>query len=273
MKKKRHYVYFVKHLPSQCYYIGVRSCYCAPSEDSSYLGSGLDWVELFLKVYPKEQFKKDILLECETREEANEFERFVIDNSHEEDYLCMNRVGGGKTGEWSEEVRKVHREKTQDPEYRKRMSEIMTEKWQDEEFREERSAKRKERWKNRDYRNHMLQLSQDRWSNPEFVTRMTKIFTETRTRNWASFEYRRDFSLKHTATKSGKTVEEVLIDIELVFSCEEQGLSIKDIAEILEKNRDWVRGILLGKSHKEVTKELRKQREIRLSKIKESNDD
>lgn len=80
--KKKYYVYEIKDKDTNQYYIGSRGCYCEVSEDK-YLGSPKTWKP------NKNRLVKKIISLFETREEAINFEREMI-NENISNTLNMN---------------------------------------------------------------------------------------------------------------------------------------------------------------------------------------
>lgn len=72
-----HYVYIITNLINRKKYIGKRSCSC-PIDKDRYMGSGVA-LDLAKKKYGIENFKKDILLICESEEQAYEEEKKAIE--------------------------------------------------------------------------------------------------------------------------------------------------------------------------------------------------
>ena len=81
-----HYVYQLS-IPSGEYYIGVRSCWATPQEDTAYLGSG-SWPTKMAKT--KTKLNKKIIGIFETRQQAEIAERDAI-AEHLSDPMCMNK--------------------------------------------------------------------------------------------------------------------------------------------------------------------------------------
>ena len=80
----RHYCYKIINLINNKIYVGIHSCECN-FFDTNYYGSG----ELIIKSlakYGKCNFKREVLLECDTRKKVSDFEAFVVN-----DYF-VNRV-------------------------------------------------------------------------------------------------------------------------------------------------------------------------------------
>lgn len=91
--KQIHYFYKITNLINKKFYYGIRSCYCLPGKDS-YMGSGRYLHNSFRK-YGIENFKKEILRVCKTREDVSDLERWIVTEELVKDPNCYNqRVGG-----------------------------------------------------------------------------------------------------------------------------------------------------------------------------------
>ena len=105
-KKKIGYVYITTNLSNNKKYIGQRT-YRNPS-DGTYLGSGVRF-KYALKKYGRENFSKRILMECDTREELDYFERFFIKEHNavlSENYYNLSPGGRSGLAKHTEETRK-----------------------------------------------------------------------------------------------------------------------------------------------------------------------
>lgn len=91
-----HYIYKITSLINGKYYIGCRSSKRGPIEDE-YLGSG-DWIKRSIRKYGKENFYKEIICICNTKEEKFKKEREIVNEKLLKDPLCMNIVLGGSGG-------------------------------------------------------------------------------------------------------------------------------------------------------------------------------
>lgn len=88
------YVYMVTNKIDGKQYIGQRS---SSTVDESYFGSGR-YIRKALKKYGKENFDREILEWCETREQLNEREQYYIDlydAVNSDDFYNLNRGGEG----------------------------------------------------------------------------------------------------------------------------------------------------------------------------------
>ena len=93
MKKKYHYVYKIIDSDGY-YYIGLRSSYLPPEEDS-YMGSGKS-LKLAQKLKGINNFKKEILKQFSTRQEASDYEAELVTIDLVNDPLCYNLILGGE---------------------------------------------------------------------------------------------------------------------------------------------------------------------------------
>lgn len=152
-KKPRHYCYRVDNLKNGKYYIGKRSCFGDP-EDDPYMGSGKN-IRRAIKHYGLENFKKTILAEFDTEEDAYLCEAELVTKDTLLDPMCYNICLGGiggqrgtvylnKNGEmtrvmpelvgkflaegwslgWSEAMREAHLHRVVSEETRKKISDI-----------------------------------------------------------------------------------------------------------------------------------------------------
>lgn len=128
-----HYVYEITNLINGKKYIGKRSCKCN-IEDDKYMGSGYA-LKKAMKVHGKENFTKEILIVCETEEEAFAWEDFYTMQVNAWDnrmYYNLKRGGKGGTTELNEESKRkiglANKKHWENIELRKRMSEISRER-------------------------------------------------------------------------------------------------------------------------------------------------
>lgn len=151
--KPRHYCYRVENLLNGKYYIGKRSCFGNP-EDDPYMGSGKN-IRRAIKHYGLENFKKTVLAEFETEEDAYLCEAELVTKDTLLDPMCYNICLGGiggqrgtvylnKDGEmtrvmpelvdkflaegwnlgWSESMREAHLHRVVSEETRRKISEL-----------------------------------------------------------------------------------------------------------------------------------------------------
>jgi len=90
---KKYFIYKTVNLINKKYYIGAHS---TNDENDSYLGSGSLLSKAILK-YGKENFKREILFYCDTKDEMYQQELKLI-NEHINDPLCYNVKHGGIGG-------------------------------------------------------------------------------------------------------------------------------------------------------------------------------
>ena len=151
--KPRHYCYRVDNLLNGKYYIGKRSCFGDPEKDP-YMGSGRN-IQRAIKRYGIENFKKTVLAEFDTEEDAYLCEAELVTKDTLLDPMCYNICLGGiggqrgtvylnKDGEmtrimpeligkflaegwnlgWSDSMRKAHLHRVVSEETRKKISEL-----------------------------------------------------------------------------------------------------------------------------------------------------
>lgn len=88
-----HYTYKITNLINNKIYYGVRMCHCLPEKDC-YWGSGTI-IKRAIKKYGKENFKKEIEKNFETREEAELYEAKIVNEEFVERADTYNlRIGG-----------------------------------------------------------------------------------------------------------------------------------------------------------------------------------
>ncbi len=92
--KKYHYFYKITNLINGKYYYGIHS---TDDLDDQYLGSGLR-LNFAYKKYGIENFKKEILKTFETRKEASEYEKAIVDETKVNSDECYNLTTGGDKG-------------------------------------------------------------------------------------------------------------------------------------------------------------------------------
>lgn len=90
--KKYNFVYKTRCLITNHYYLGVHS---TNDLDDGYIGSGIKFLN-YVKKYGKENFTKEIIRMCETRDEAFEYEKNMITEAILRDDMCLNLTVGGK---------------------------------------------------------------------------------------------------------------------------------------------------------------------------------
>lgn len=92
-----HYFYKITNLINGHYYYGIRTCHCLPGKDP-YMGSGIRLHKAYRK-YGIENFKKEIIRVCKTREDVLDLERWIVYDKLINDNSCYNMsLGGGKSG-------------------------------------------------------------------------------------------------------------------------------------------------------------------------------
>ena len=111
--KKYHFLYKTTNLLSGRYYLGMHS---TNDLDDGYLGSGAQ-LRKAIRKYGKENFKREIIEFCSSREELHKKEELLITLNEVRDKECMNMKVGG-LGKWPKEANGAFREKLKDPEFK-----------------------------------------------------------------------------------------------------------------------------------------------------------
>ena len=107
-----HYVYKIKNIITNEYYIGVRSCKCNIIEDN-YMGSSSIWTKAYIK-QNKDILQKEILKEFNSRKDARDYEVFLL-KENKDNNLCVNvcfnyvpdHTGKHQNKEWIEKRKLV----------------------------------------------------------------------------------------------------------------------------------------------------------------------
>ncbi len=105
--KKHHYVYKTTNIINGKFYIGVHS---TNNIDDKYLGSGKR-LRRSISKYGKENFKREILVVFQNREEAVKHEKFLINEELLKNPNCLNINPGGNGG-FTHQATKNGRKKT-----------------------------------------------------------------------------------------------------------------------------------------------------------------
>lgn len=92
--KKYHYFYKITNIVNGKYYYGIHS---TDDIDDGYNGSGLRLHEAYKK-YGVRNFKKEILKTFETRKEASEYEKTIVNENEVSSDKCYNLTTGGDKG-------------------------------------------------------------------------------------------------------------------------------------------------------------------------------
>ena len=100
--KQIHYFYKITNLINKKFYYGIRSCNCLPGKDP-YMGSGTYLHRAFRK-YGIENFRKEILRVCKTREDAEDLEAWIVNKDLIINPMCYNIVRGGCKYNWYDSV-------------------------------------------------------------------------------------------------------------------------------------------------------------------------
>ncbi len=123
-EKKYHFIYKTTNILSGRYYIGMHS---TDNLQDGYLGSG-NRLRLAVRKHGKENFKREILEFCETREELKKREREVVTLDEISKEECMNLVIGGEGGlSTAEHVSKYQKERWKDSDYREKTLNMLKE--------------------------------------------------------------------------------------------------------------------------------------------------
>jgi len=93
-EKKYHFIYKTTNVLSGRYYIGMHS---TSNLDDGYLGSG-NRLKLAVRKHGKENFIREILEYCESREELKRLEEEVVNLNEIAKVDCMNLKVGGQGG-------------------------------------------------------------------------------------------------------------------------------------------------------------------------------
>lgn len=88
----KHFVYKTTNIVNQKYYYGVHS---TSNLDDGYIGSG-KLLLAAIKKYGADNFKREIIKMCSTREEAFAYEREIVNQEMVNDPMCYNLMIGGK---------------------------------------------------------------------------------------------------------------------------------------------------------------------------------
>lgn len=94
--KEIHYFYKITNLINNHFYYGIRTCHCFPGRDP-YIGSGVRLHRAYRK-YGIENFKKEIIRVCKTREDVLDLEAWVVDDNLVNNQNCYNLVKGEGEG-------------------------------------------------------------------------------------------------------------------------------------------------------------------------------
>lgn len=96
--KPTHYVYRIEHRPSGRFFIGMRSCLCAPEEDTHWgTGAAAAWIQR-----NRADCTRQVLAVLPTRREASDYEALELAAALQNP-LCMNRrpgAGGRQSAEF-----------------------------------------------------------------------------------------------------------------------------------------------------------------------------
>lgn len=97
--KKKYYVYKITNMINNKFYIGKRETTTEAETDTTYMGSGL-LIGMSIKKYGIENFTKEIIHNCENREELNIQEKYWIKKLNSMDRnIGYNILPGGEGGD------------------------------------------------------------------------------------------------------------------------------------------------------------------------------
>lgn len=93
--KKYHFVYKTVCQITNHYYLGVHS---TNNINDDYLGSGIKFLN-YVKKYGKQNFTRQIIKTCSSRDEAFEYEKQLLTDTILHDDKCLNLIEGGRGSE------------------------------------------------------------------------------------------------------------------------------------------------------------------------------
>lgn len=118
-QKKYHYIYKTTNVINDKFYIGMHS---TSKLDDGYMGSGKQ-LKFSMNYHGEENFKKEILEFCETRDILKKREREIVNEQLISEDLCMNLIVGGEGGRgFTSEEQKLNNLKSQ--EVQKKLKEV-----------------------------------------------------------------------------------------------------------------------------------------------------
>ena len=216
-----HYVYEITNLINGKKYIGKRSCKCLIEEDK-YMGSGT-LLKKAIEKYGVNNFKKEILQECYSEEEAYAWEDFYTMQVNAWDnplYYNLRRGGNGGSSQMSNHTRKIISKKSkkmwEDDNYRSNMTNIIKERSTSKPFREKRSIYSKKQWDNYEYRKLMVNTVKKMWENPKHKEKMRNIMRE----KWTDPEFKEKMNKRNTTGVNNYNASKVVLLNNLrVFDC------------------------------------------------------
>lgn len=160
MKKQYHYVYLLIDLhptTSEQFYIGVRSCYCLPSEDNEYMSSS--------KHVATDRCDKIVLEEFESRKEAIQYEILL----HEEKDVAKNKVFYNRAKQTSVGF-DTSGTKLSTEQLAKKLSTVST-----KEYKAKRSELSKKMWANPKYRQKLVAAHTGKKQSTESINKRKMI--------------------------------------------------------------------------------------------------
>jgi hypothetical protein len=108
VNRKYHFIYKTTNLLSGRYYIGMHS---TDNLDDGYLGSGSQLINA-IKKHGKDNFVREILEFCSTREELHQKEEMLVTLNEVRNKDCMNMKVGG-LGKWPESANEAFKHNLQ----------------------------------------------------------------------------------------------------------------------------------------------------------------
>ena len=100
----RYFIYQITNLKNGKFYIGQHRCECE-FLDSNYWGSGTT-IKRAVKYHGKENFKREVLVECTSKAALNFMEKVYVGQELVENKMCYNLKTGGDAGSHGTEARR-----------------------------------------------------------------------------------------------------------------------------------------------------------------------
>jgi len=174
-EKKYHFIYKTTNILSGRYYIGMHS---TDNLDDGYLGSGKR-LRYSINKYGKENFIREILEFCKTREELKNKESEIINLNEIAKIDCINLKVGGEGG-FSSEEHKIKFVTHGVKNGRKKTDEYLNSKFggDDNWLSSFNSHVNKTAWKNEEYRNNKLKNLD--WTGKKHTEESKRLISEKR---------------------------------------------------------------------------------------------
>jgi len=168
-------IYKTTNLINNKIYVGQDKNNCP-----TYLGSG-KVLKQAIKKYGIENFKKEILSTCASKEILNKLEIFWIEYLNAGNRgIGYNIAKGGTGGDVFSNKTKEEKEKT-----RKRISNASKKAWVDDEYRNNQIKKMKLKWTNKKYHTTMSNMSKKLWLNEKHKSNVIDKLKKTKhTEEW-----------------------------------------------------------------------------------------